>query len=645
MKNYSLEIEGKNLRNYSLNINKEYFIGNGRGSFSSACPNTNYARQYHGLFIRSYNSPINRYMALYKIEENLNGEDLSVYKTLNINGEKINRGDKFLQKFEQNPFPKFKYFINGSYLEKEIIMAHMRDLVGVKYSIGNPQDEFYANIFMNFRDVHVLNEVQDEEYILEKLEDCYCITLKNEKMYIYTNGEFIIPVERVIRENIMYELDIKERGEQSFDSSQEVLKIRFKGLESGYIIGSFEKLEEEETLDRIAEKEINRIKSLKEKVGNNKYIQDLSLAVDCFITHKESTGKKTIVAGYPWFNDWGRDTMIAFTGATLATGRFQDAKSVLKTFAEYCSQGMLPNNFPDSEKDSPMYNTIDGSLWYFHGIYKYLEYTNDYKFIEENIYKTMEEIIRKHIEGTRYNIKVDIDDGLLSGGSQETQLTWMDVKYKGYAVTPRWGKAVEINALWYNALCVLKKVSKELKKEFLYEEYLEKFKKNYKNKFLNKEGYLNDYICEIGINKQMRPNQIIATSLPFTVFTKIEIKKIVDIVYKKLYTPYGLRSLNKEDKEYIGIYSGDLYSRDMAYHQGTVWAWLMGPFIDSYKKAYEGRDLSFLLEGLKNHFYNDACLGNISEIFDGDEPHLSRGCYAQAWSVAELLRINTEILK
>lgn len=657
-----IKLVGETLREFNSNINKEYIVTNGMGSFSSGCPNGNYSRQYHGLFIRSYHSPINRYMALYKAEEIFQNQNLGVQKVIEGGKEKFYKGDRFLYEFSQNPFPKFKYIVNNRVLEKEIIMGNMRDLVGVKYETDS-QDEFTVNLFMNFRDVHKLNEVPVTYYKIEKEEKGYSIILNGQKMYIYTDGileivddneeteNFYGDIENeIIRKRIVYDLAINDRGEKELDSCKRVFKIKFSGKNSYEFIASFEKLDSKESIHNIRDKEIERLKNLVEnsKVGMTKktdeFYNDLVISSDAFISYKQSTGGKTIIAGYPWFNDWGRDTMIAFTGLVLSTRRFEDAKSIFRTFKKFCSEGMLPNNFPDAEGDQPIYNTIDGSLWYFYGVYKYLEYTKDYDFIKNEIFTTLNSIIDWHIKGTRYNIKVDEIDGLLFGGSRDTQLTWMDVKYKGYAVTPRWGKAVEINILWYNALKIFEMLCKEFKKEFKYNVYIEKFEKNFKKKFLNKQGYLYDYISEDGPNNQIRPNQIFAVSMPYKILTKNESKKVVDIIREELLTPYGLRTLSNKDKEYIGIYEGSLCSRDLAYHQGTVWTWPLGHFIEAYSFVYGKKNLEKLIEQLKNHFYNDSGLGSISEIFDGDEPIRGRGCYAQAWSVGEILRVYKEII-
>ncbi|MGL4997377.1 amylo-alpha-1,6-glucosidase [Cetobacterium sp.] len=652
--NSKIFISGESLRDFESNIFKEYLVTNGMGSFSSACPNENYSRQYHGLFMRSYNSPINKYMALYKVEEKFNGQMLGTYKKIEGGKEVLKRGDKYLYRFSQNPFPKFQYKVENMNLEKEIIMCHMKDLVGVKYTTDT-LEEITVDVLMNFRDIHELNSIPLLDYKIEELNGVYSIILNNEKMYFYTDGIIeLVDLEEeiedfygelqneVVRSNIVYDLAIRDRGEKNLDSCKKVLRVKFSGKNNYTLIASFEKLNSYKDLELLEKKELKRLESLKDKELNNIFYNDLRVVADKFIAHKESTGGKTIIAGYPWFNDWGRDTMIAFTGLVLSTGRFSDAKSILKTFKSFSDKGMLPNNFPDSKDMKADYNTIDGTLWYFYGVHKYLEYTKDYEFIENELFNTLKEIIEWHIKGTRYNIKVDLEDGLLFGGDETTQLTWMDVKYKGYTVTPRWGKAVEVNALWYNALKVFENICFKLNKSFDYKNLINLFENNFEQKFLNENGYLNDFIALEEKNDQIRPNQILAVSLPYTILSKKVQKNIVDTVKKHLLTPYGLRSLSNKDKKFIGEYTGSLYKRDMAYHEGTVWTWLIGPFIDAYIKVYDNKNTESILEALKDHYYNDAGLGNISEIFDGEEPFRGKGCYAQAWSIGEILRVYRE---
>jgi predicted glycogen debranching enzyme len=354
-----------------------------------------------------------------------------------------------------------------------------------------------------------------------------------------------------------------------------------------------------------------------------------------------------VLAGYPWFGDWGRDTMIALPGLTLSTGRFDDARSILATFAAHCSEGMLPNKFPNWDGEELMYNTIDASLWYFWAVDRFLAATGDHDFVRTRLWPVLQSIIDWHLKGTRYGIKVDPADGLVSGGDESTQLTWMDVKYQGWAVTPRWGKAVEINALWYNALRVMEILATRYSADsLLYRRQAELCHANFARAFWDPERRcLFDYRTPEGPNRDIRPNQIFAVSLPHSLLSPEQEKAVVDKVLEHCWTPHGLKSIAEDDPKFIGSYLGDLKARDSCYHQGTVWSWPIGHFIDAHRKVHgDTAKLKLLLAGLEDHFYQEACVNNVSEIFDGAPPHAARGCSAQAWSVGELIRVLKEDL-
>ncbi|HHT9108083.1 MAG TPA: amylo-alpha-1,6-glucosidase [Candidatus Wunengus sp. YC63] len=364
---------------------------------------------------------------------------------------------------------------------------------------------------------------------------------------------------------------------------------------------------------------------------------------DSFIVKRESD-KKSIIAGYHWFGDWGRDTMISLPGLTLVQGRFEDAREILLSFAQYVSKGMIPNRFPDYG-ETPEYNTVDASLWYIQAVYQYLRFAKDLVAIRKDLYCVLQEIVEYYQKGTRFNIHMD-SDGLIYAGVAGVQLTWMDAKVGDWVVTPRIGKAVEINALWYNALKIMSFLAREMdlsNESKDYNNLAQKVSKSFNDAFWFDEGqYLYDYIDGETRSKAIRPNQVLAVSLPYSMLSKKRQRNVVEIVKEHLLTPYGLRSLSPKDKDYIGRYCGNVCERDRAYHQGTVWAWLIGPYISAYAKAYAGnKDALKYIKGLFVPFYEhlfDAGLGTVSEIFDGDPPHTPRGCISQAWSVAEILR-------
>jgi predicted glycogen debranching enzyme len=352
---------------------------------------------------------------------------------------------------------------------------------------------------------------------------------------------------------------------------------------------------------------------------------------------------KTIIAGYHWFSDWGRDTMISLPGLTLATGRPEIARSILLTFAQYLDRGMLPNRFPDVG-ENPEYNTVDATLWYFEAIRAYHAVTCDDRLLNQ-LFPALEEIIDWHCKGTRYNIHLD-SDGLLYAGESGVQLTWMDAKVGNWVVTPRIGKPVEINALWYCALTTMSAIAQRIGKPYLhYENLAERARIGFQQFWNDSKGYCYDVINvngDDGLNGNddtLRPNQIFAVSLPITpLLTSIQQKSIVDTCGRSLLTSYGLRSLSPDRANYCGHYGGDSYHRDRSYHQGTVWGWLLGPFVRGHLRVYQNpNQAQALLEPLSHHL-KTAGVGNLSEIFDGNPPMRSRGCIAQAWTVAEVLQ-------
>ena len=388
----------------------------------------------------------------------------------------------------------------------------------------------------------------------------------------------------------------------------------------------------------------------------------LTIATNEVLSYRESTGLTTVLAGLPWFTDWGRDTMIAFTGSVLSTGRFKKAEEILLTFAKYVEpeMGLVPNMFPDNGQD-PLYNTVDGSLWYFYAVHKYLEYNNTpeaHKFIQENIYPALKNICAAYQRGTLFSIYME-EDGLIHAGSGTDQVTWMDVRVGDWVVTPRHGKPVEISALWYNALKVMEDLAGKFGEDSTaYAELAEKVKASFCEKFWNeKDGCLYDVIdddcghvnpnhTEDVYDASIRPNQIYAVALPYRMLDDDKAKSVVDVVKEKLFVGIGLRSLDPAHEDYHPIYVGSLPKRDAAYHQGTAWGFIAGGFITAYCNVY-GRSKETaeraleMLQPMIAHL-NDNCVGSICEIFDGNAPHNGRGCYGQAWSVGETLRCYTE---
>ncbi|NLD99739.1 MAG: glycogen debranching protein, partial [Fibrobacter sp.] len=359
-------------------------------------------------------------------------------------------------------------------------------------------------------------------------------------------------------------------------------------------------------------------------------------------THAEGDEVRSVIAGYHWFTDWGRDTMISLEGLTMVTGRFLEAAWILKTFASYINKGLIPNLFPEGKTEG-LYHTADATLWFFHALNRYLNYTKDINLIDSLLDK-MISVIDFHLHGTSFGIRADPEDSLLIQGMEGYQLTWMDAKVEDWVVTPRRGKAVEINALWYNAVAALYNwvscIRGDKSAQYL-GELSQKIKFSFNNKFWNeKRQYLYDVIeGPDGNDDACRPNQLIALSLDFPVLAEKHWLKVLNAATEKLLTPVGLRTLSEDHPDYKSTYSGNLKSRDASYHQGTVWAWLIGPYIDAFLRVFPQKknEAHKFLYGF-NHHLNEACIGSISEIFDAQAPYTPRGCIAQAWSVAEVLR-------
>jgi glycogen debranching enzyme, archaeal type, putative len=561
------------------------------------------------------------------------------------------QGFRHLQRVVIDPIPKFIFSIGDVRIEKTVCMVYGENTVVIEYRIfsGGSRVKLRLTPLVNFRDYHHESSKYHMRFKQFPYKDGTCITPYDLELCVklFCEGIDFTPLSDSWFEGMYYHVE-NERGldckEDHYipgyfdvyaDIGQEkrVTFIATTEINRGYSDGQ-----------TLISKERNRFEELKKQTGyEDEFADMLTIAADNFIVYRKSTDAKTIIAGYPWFTDWGRDTMISLCGLTLVTKRFKDAGEILHTFSIYIRYGLLPNMFPD-EGQEPGYNSVDAALWYFEAINKYYIYTGNKEFVIEKLYNSMKDIIQSFMRGTLFNIGMDADY-LIHAGTVDTQLTWMDAKVGAWVVTPRHGKAVEVNALWYNALCIMDRFSTlSGEKDKTYADIAEKVKSIFLQNFWNsKDNCLFDVISEEGIkDSSIRPNQVIAVSLSYPVLDGTHSRAVVDKVWKELYTSYGLRTLSKGNEKYKGVYIGDQLSRDGAYHQGTVWTWLLGHFITAFKRVYGENDKYFeIIEGFftpfKDHF-RDACIGNISEIFDGDEPLIPRGSFAQAWSVAEILR-------
>ncbi|MGL4337867.1 MAG: amylo-alpha-1,6-glucosidase, partial [Turicibacter sp.] len=454
----------------------------------------------------------------------------------------------------------------------------------------------------------------------------------------------------IIEENHYYEFDNRNgsRGlDNHFTPYDVVVELEPFETKTFYLKCTVETLDEKDGFTIVNEYRQRANDLMKQSGLENNFALNLVKGADHFIVDRNSTELKTILAGFPWFMDWGRDTMIAFEGLTLCTKRFDEAREILESFVRYIKNGLLPNVFPDIDSE-PGYNTVDASVWYIQAVYAYLQYTGqeeDYDFVKVKLFDKMEEIMEAYKLGTDFSIKMDTD-GLIQAGSDLDQITWMDVRVGDYVVTPRHGKPVEINALWYNALCIMAELSEKFGRDHLaYLDLAEKVKVSFNERFWNDEQQCLFDVVDDNDGK-VRPNQIWAVSLPFTMLSAEKEKQVVNKVYKDLYATYGLRSLSFNDPEYKAQYIGKLFDRDCAYHMGTTWGFPIGAFITAFCKVNEYSQEAVLVakemcEVFEDHM-QDGCINGIAEIFDGSNTSTSRGCFTQAWSVGEVLRAYTQ---
>jgi len=565
-------------------------------------------------------------------------------------------GNQHQVSFTKDFFPQFIYDVGGVVLKKTILMVHGENTTVIIYNVLDAQQPFTLELLplLSVRRYHGLIRANDDVHPDADFSNDVFKT----KVYNDTPDIFIkVPHSEYHHDpnwwfHFNYDRE-KERGldfvEDLFAPGEFSVSLQ-KGDSLGIII-STDDPSDKDAAELFAKENLRR-RLLTSDLPEDDVVKQLVLAADQFIIEKktqpfssgpgdeEAPGRVTIIAGYHWFTDWTRDAMIALPGLCLSTGRYEDAKRILLGFAKSVSDGMLPNHFPDNGEPIG-YNNVDGTLWYFIAIYKYLEATNDKEFVLDKLLPVLKEIIDWHFRGTRHGIHAG-EDGLLYSGEQGLQLTWMDAKIGEWVVTPRMGKAVEINALWFNALSIyatLLEMSGNSDEATSILERAALARKSFNEQFWNSEaGYLYDVVNDNEKDDSLRPNQLLAISLPFILIDREKSRSVLKIITAKLYALTGLRTLSPDDPLYASCYDGDAHKRDSCYHQGTVWSWLLGPYIDALAKLGTGRSL--LKNVIDNFAYhlNEACIGNVSEIFDAEFPHRPKGCIAQAWGVAEILR-------
>ncbi|MGD8213306.1 MAG: amylo-alpha-1,6-glucosidase [Desulfobacterales bacterium] len=648
-----IQIDHQITQKFNEAIRREWLETNGLGGWASSTISGAHTRRYHGLLVAAIRPPVERMVMLSKLDETIAVDDQRLEMSTNVYSGAVHpQGYRYLQDFSKNLFPVFTYEAAGVRLQKTIVAVNGENTTLILYEVSEASRAFTLVLqpFMAGRDYHSLTHANDQmtensEFendvfvarLYEALPDLF-LSVPGATFEAWPNWYF----------NFEYLVE-KARGQDFQEDlfTPGVFKSRLKAGDKLGVIASTQDPKDRDAFALFSQEKERRQKLFSILPVIDETTKTLGLAADQFIVQRNNDFK-TIIAGYHWFTDWGRDTMIALPGLTLATGRFDDAKKIIRAFAQSISQGMLPNRFSDAGA-APEYNTVDATLWFFIAIYKYLKYTGDKAFIKNELLPVLEEIIDWHDRGTRYSIHVD-DDGLLFAGEPGVQLTWMDAKIGDWVVTPRTGKAVEINALWCNALAILASLYKSVGQKASAERFAlraEQTKDRFRKEFWYEDGgYLYDYVNGEIRDTSIRPNQIFALSLPFPLLDGQQAIRVLETVTDKLYTPLGLRSLAPDDPHYRPVYRGNGSERDSAYHQGTVWAWLLGPWLTAQVGVYgrEGKATARkCIQELMPHL-EDAGIGTVSEIFDADWPHAPRGCIAQAWSVAEILRAYVEDL-
>lgn len=650
-------------------LSREWLVTNGLGGYASGSISGACTRRYHGLLIAALPAPLGRTVMLNHLSEELRLSDGSVVE---LGGEErpdgslYLHGEKVLAEFRlESGLPVWRYEFHGHVLEKRVLLPHRSNTVHITYQMlsGPGSVRLRVRPAVHFRPHEASVAAEGlRPYTVTgnslRFEICAPDLPPLRMRFVGNNPALVVDAGRFY--DVFYRVE-KARGYDSHGllwspgyfrcdlvpGSQATLTVSTEAWES------IEGVPAEHAL--IAEIERRaRLIAQAHPFARSGTAAELVLAADQFIitpstriadaarAHATGDEIRTVIAGYHWFTDWGRDTMISLEGLTLTTGRFAEAGYILRTFGQYVRDGLIPNLFPEGQNRG-LYHTADATLWFFHAVEQYLKATDD-RLTLRQLLPTLREIVGYHLRGTHFGIHVDPSDGLLSQGEQGYQLTWMDAKVDGWVVTPRRGKAVEINALWYNALRLLEGWLTEEGESIAAEEisqHAARAKASFNERFWYEDGgYLYDVVDgEQGDDTSCRPNQVFAISLPHAVLDHSRWSAVLDVVVDRLLTPMGLRTLAPGEPEYKPQYDGDLRSRDAAYHQGTVWAWLIGPFIDAWLKVHPERrdDARALLDGFTAHL-GEACIGSISEIFDAEAPYTPRGCIAQAWSVAEVLR-------
>ena len=659
----------KDWTTFKEGIKREWAVTNGIGGYAGSSMIGAHSRTHQGYLIASLHAPIERYLVFSKINETATvGTSTVSFETSQhrASGKTVyTEGQKFLTSFIYDGSVHYAYETDNFSFKKHITLKRNANVCAVAYELaaGDSDCTFTLTPLFNYRE-HSESSTPDTLKFETFTEDraFYLVPEKNKDIAIrfqtsegtFSERETVYDIDMQLQIEVDLETDGLDCHYCPVDLSIAVPANTTKKVSILCSIGDVNERPAPVSATEafsILEENARCHAELFEKAGyRDSFANQLVLASDQFLTYRESTKMMTVLAGLPWFTDWGRDTMIAFTGLTLCTKRFKEAEEILLTFARYIRHGIVPNMFPDDNMP-PLYNTVDASLWYFYAVYQYLHYNPAAEaeaFVKEQIFPHLKEIISAYEKGTDFSIYME-DDGLIHAGSGLDQITWMDVRVGDWVATPRHGKPVEINALWYNALRIMESLCEKFDEDAsAYRTRANQVKESFNAKFWDSSNQcLFDVVDGDEPDDHIRPNQIYAVSLPFSLLPEEQEKAVVALVEKELFVGCGLRSLAPDHPDYHGIYCGALAKRDAAYHQGTAWGFLLGGFFSAYMKVNHHSSSAAanavrMLEPVRKHLTDSGCIGSISEIFDGDAPHNPRGCYAQAWSVGEVLRCYCE---
>ncbi|MGH8177730.1 MAG: amylo-alpha-1,6-glucosidase [Steroidobacter sp.] len=664
IKDRQIVMKWDSTRDASWLRNREWLITNGLGGYASGTLAGSPARKYHGLFVPNLSSPKGRHIMISRCDEIVPcGDEL-----LNLGGAEFENGvfsgdaHRCLREFRLNHLmPTWLFEVDGVVFEKSIVMPHSHNTVCVRYRMIKGESlDIRIRPYMSFR--------RHDESPLEAPGNDFTLDVRRGRHEVRYEGRSLalrmdvrprpaaFVTDELDEHQFMYCIE-RDRGDPAYESAFSPGYFITR-IEAGHPIVFVATTHAWERLDFDAlsifdaeRRRLGNLLTLAPRLEGDPFAEQLAMAADQFIVlpgsrleesvmaQAEGSELRSVYAGYHWFGDWGRDTMISLEGLTLCTGRYREAGAILRTFSHYVKDGLLPNLFPEGERLA-LYHTVDATLWYFHAISRFVEKTGD-RMIIANLFPVLQSIIEHHIAGTHFNIHVDPADGLIGAAKEGYQLTWMDAKVDGWVVTPRRGKPVEIQALWYNALKLMAAWSANLgQSPGQYEAHAQRARESFNRRYWNeRRGCLYDVIDgPDGDDPNLRPNQVFAISLAHPILDERRWSAVIDVVRDRLLTDYGLRTLSSDHPDYKRHYRGDLRSRDAAYHQGTVWPWLIGHFIDAFLKVHPDPTAArAMLQPFREHL-QEGGVGSISEIFDAEAPHAPGGCIAQAWSVAEVLR-------